>query len=92
MCKKFFVLRRTRQDTIKSVYWSSCEVPVMLLRFLIQLELSGCISKNAQISNFIHICLVGAELLHSDIRTGGQTDKRDEDDSLFPNFAKAPKE
>ena len=48
-------------------------------------------SKNTQIQNFTKIRLVGTELLHSDRRTDGRTDRHDEADSHFRNFAKAPK-
>jgi hypothetical protein len=38
--------------------------------------------KNTQISNFIKVCRVGAELFHAD----GRTDRHDEANSLFSQF------
>jgi archaellum biogenesis ATPase FlaH len=31
--KMFFILRRTERDMVKTVHWTSCEVPVMLVSF-----------------------------------------------------------
>ena len=52
---------------IKNVYWYSCKVPFILVRFLDRL------SKNPQISNFMKICQVGAEFVPCG-RTDGRTD------------------
>jgi hypothetical protein len=43
-------------------------------------------SKNTQMSDFMKILPLGAELFHADGRTDGRTDN-----SLFCNFAKGPK-
>jgi len=48
-------------------------------RILIKIELFGQILKNPQISNFMKIRPVGAELLHAD----GRTDRHDEANSRF---------
>lgn len=44
-------------------------------------------SKNAQISTFIKMLLLVAELFHADGRTGGHDEANTR---LFRNFAKAP--
>ena len=43
-------------------------------------------SKNIQISNFIKIRPVGAELSHADRRTVGRTDRHDEANSRLSQF------
>jgi hypothetical protein len=48
------------------------------------------VSKNTQISNFMKIRPVGAELFHTDGQTDRQTDKKDLT-VAFRNFANVPK-
>jgi len=64
----FFMLRRTERDVIKNVYWSSCKVPVILVRFHWSLNFVDKFAKNNPISNFIKIRPVGAEF-HADGQT-----------------------
>ena len=53
LSETFLILRRVERD-IKSVYWSSCKVPI-IQNFL------DIFSKNGQISKFLKIRSVGAE-------------------------------
>ena len=46
-------------------------------------------SKNANISNFMKIRSVSAELFHPDGRTDGRTNEHDEASSRLRNFANA---
>ena len=79
----FFILKRTEGDTLKT----SSGVHAMY-RYLIFLDR---FSKNTPISNFMKIRPVGTELFHADRRTDGRTDWQNEPNSLFGNFANAPK-
>jgi hypothetical protein len=69
----------------KNVYWSSCKVPVILVRFY--WDFLGIFFKNTQISYFIKIHSVEAELCHA----VGQTNRHDKANSCFHNFANMPK-
>ena len=51
---------------IHKVYWSSWEVPVILVRFQWKFTIFSRFSKNPKISNLIKIPLFGAELFHAD--------------------------
>ena len=66
------------------VYWSSCKLPVSLVRFKLNLIFLGRLSKNIQISNFVKIREAGAELFRF-----GWTDMK-KLTVVFHNFANSP--
>ena len=74
----------------KNTKWFSCKVPFILVLFEWNLNFLYGFSKNTQISNFMKICPLGAELFHAgrrtDARTDGRTDKHDEANNRFPKF------
>jgi len=59
---------------ISNLYWSACKIPDFPVKSENNLNLLSKLSKNDQISNFIKIRPVRAELLRADERTGAQTD------------------
>ena len=87
LSETFLITGRNERDMIlKIVCWSSCKVRVILVRFKWHLNFLDRFSKNTQISNFIKIRPVGAELIHAD----GQTDMT-KLTVAFQKFASAPK-
>ena len=86
MSETFFILRRTERCMIKKLYWCSCKVPFILVLFWWNLNILDRFSKNTQISNFMKLRPVGAELFHAN----GRTDMM-KLIATFRNFANAPK-
>jgi len=72
---------------IKNLYRSSYKVPAFLSDFNETCFLDS-VSKNTQMSNFVKIRPVGAELFHADRRTDGRTDTHEEVNSRFSQFFK----
>jgi hypothetical protein len=65
LSETFLILRRIEQATIKNVYWSSCEVSDILVKFERNLNLLDRFSKCTQISNFVLISSFQLALLQS---------------------------
>jgi hypothetical protein len=62
------ILGRIQRDIVMNVNWPSCKVPVIFCQILMKIELSRHISESPQISNFMKIHPVGAELSHTEGR------------------------
>jgi hypothetical protein len=73
ICPTFLILKRNERDMIKNLYWSSCKLHVILVRFEWNFNFLDRFSKNTQISNLVQIRPVRAELFHADGRTDRQT-------------------
>jgi hypothetical protein len=69
----FLILRTTEEDIIKNVYWSSCKVPAITLRFEWILNFLHRFSNRTQIPNFMKIRPVGTQLFHVVGRMDRQT-------------------
>jgi hypothetical protein len=67
---------------IKNVDSSSCTVPLFLSDFNETLLFSAFFSENNQVSKFMKIRPVGAELFHA----GGRTDRQGEANNRFSQF------
>ena len=72
----FLILIGTQRDVIINVHRSSRKVPAITVRLQSNFNILDRHSKILQISNFMKIRLVGAELLHGDGRTDNQTRRR----------------
>ena len=67
---------------IKTVYWSSCKIPFIFAQCYWNLNFLDSFSLSTQISNFMKIRSVIAELFHTNTRT----DKHEEANSSFSQF------
>jgi hypothetical protein len=70
LSKRILILRRIGRDMIKKCNGLHIKCPLFLSDFNETWIFSTDFRKNTQISNFIKILLVGAELFHADRRTG----------------------
>jgi hypothetical protein len=82
------ILRSIQRDIVIIVHRSPCKVPIFV-RFKWSPDFLDGVSRISQISDFIKILLVGAELFHVDRQTDGRTEMT----KLFAirNFMNAPK-
>jgi len=71
VCQTSVILRGIKRDMNKSVYWLWCTVPLLLSDFSETWIFSTDFRKNTQISNFMKILPLGAEMFHADGRTDG---------------------
>jgi hypothetical protein len=94
LSEKFLILRRTERDVIKNVYWSTCKLPVNLVKFSWNWNFPHrFLYKYLQISNLMKIRPLGPELFHANRKYGqtdGRTDGHDEANSRFSQFCDRP--
>ena len=81
------MLRRNQRDITINGSASSCKISVILVRLELNLTFLYRFSNNTQISNFMKIRPLGAELFHAE----GRTDRHDEINSRPSKFVIAPK-
>ena len=65
----FLIPGRIKRHLNKNIYWFSCKVSNILVRFQWNLNFLDRFSRNNQIPNLMKTRPVGAELFHSDRRT-----------------------
>ena len=86
----FNTLGKFVRNTIMNLHWSLSKVPVMRVRFYLNMNFLNRFSKNIHVPNFMKIRPVGAELFHAD----GQAHRQTYMTKLiiaFRNFVNAPK-
>jgi len=67
--EKFFILRSMERDIFINVHRSSCKVRAVIVTFQHYMNFLNTFSKNPEVSDFMKIRPVGAELFHADGRT-----------------------
>jgi hypothetical protein len=85
-----FIILRIQRYIFINLHWSSCKVPLILVRFYWNLNFLDRFSKSPQLSNFIKSLLCGL----SSMRIYGQTDRQTDIMKLilaFRRFTNAPK-
>jgi len=83
LSETFLILRRNKLDMFKNVYWFSCKVPVIPVRFWWKFETSIFSTNFRKNLNKYHenrFC--GAQLFHA----GGRRDRHDKANSRFSKF------
>jgi hypothetical protein len=91
----FLILGKIQRDAVINLCRPSCRVLFILVKFYWKLSFVDRFSKNAQMSNFMKIRSMGAELFHLNWRNDGRTDGEKDMTKLivaFRSFANAPKE
>ena len=86
ICIWNIIIRKIKLGVIINVHRSSCEVPVILVRFQCNLNFPDRFSKSTRISNLMKS--VQWEQSCS-MRTDEQTDRNDEANSRFSQFCKS---
>ena len=61
LSETFIILRGIQRDMTKNVYSSARKVPVIRVRFELQLNIEDGFSKNNQLSNFMKFRPLGAD-------------------------------
>jgi hypothetical protein len=84
--KNVLILRRILRYIFINVKTYLCKVSFSLVRFESKLNFLDRLSKEPQMSYFIKIRLVGAELFHAERLKNGRTYKHNESNSTFSQF------
>ena len=73
--ENFLILRRIQPDVFSNVRVSSCKGSVILFRLQTNFNFLDRFSLKKRMSDFMEICPLGAELLHADRLSDGQTER-----------------